>query len=252
MAGPPSVQELVRQFVGDRGSADALCATMEAEGVDSEVLTIMQPDDFGELGINASLARQLQEAARRPAAARPPPPPPQRRWCPRRLRKRTTLIKRRMKAAVRRAKNSVERFATFEARHAPKRSLEEYMEEERARPTSEVEVDEARAALPPTPTEEEAIQNVPDEGPAVVLPPPPLPHSKQERQLVIDAYLDDQCKSITDEVNPLSEIKKHKKMVRERRKKAKKGQSTEDDVDEAQKAIRNCRSQKAAGGDQER
>ena len=117
-----------------------------------------------------------------------------------------------MKAAVRRAKNSVERLAAFEARHAP-RSLDEYVAEERARPTSEVEVDEKRAALPPTPTEEEAIANVPDEGPAVVLPPPPLPHSKQERQLVIDAYLDEQCKSITDEV-PLSDIKKHKKMVR--------------------------------------
>ena len=59
-----------------------LCATMEAEGVDAEVLTIMQPDDFGELGINASLARQLQEAALRPAAVRPPPPPPQRRTVP--------------------------------------------------------------------------------------------------------------------------------------------------------------------------
>jgi len=140
-------------------------------------------------------------------------------------------------AAVRRAKNSVERLAAFEARHAP-RPLDEYVAEERARPTSEVEVDEARAALPPTPTEEEAIQNVPDEGPAVVLPPPPLPHSKQERQLVIDAYLDEQCSSILTKEITLAKIKDHKKRVRERRKKAKKGQSVDDDVDEAQKAIR--------------
>jgi hypothetical protein len=240
VAGPPSVQELVRQFVGDRGSADALCATMEAEGVDSEVLTIMQPDDFGELGINASLARQLQEAARRPATVRPPPPPPQRRMVPPAPRKEDYASKEDMKAAVRRAKNSVDRLATFEARHQPK-PLEAYIEEERARPTSEVEVDEARAALPPTPTEDEAIQNVPDEGPAVVLPPPPLPHSKQERQLVIDAYLDEQCEPILEEAKlKISDIKKHKKMVRERRKKAKKGQATDDDVDEAQKAIRNA------------
>jgi hypothetical protein len=110
--------------------------------------------------------------------------------------------------------------------------------EERARPTSEVEVDEARAALPPTPTEEEAIQNVPDEGPAVVLPPPP-PHSKQERQKVVDAYLEEQCEPILEAAGiDLAAIKKHRKMVRDRRKKAKKGQSLDDDVDEAQKAIR--------------
>ena len=104
-----------------------------------------------------------------------------------------------------------------------------------------MEVDEARAALPPTPTEEEAIQNVPDEGPAVVLPPPPLPHSKQERQSVIDAYLDEQCEEILEKAKvSLAKIKEHKKRVRERRKKAKKGQATDDDVDEAQKAIRNA------------
>jgi hypothetical protein len=142
------------------------------------------------------------------------------------------------KKAVRRAKNTVERLATFEARHAP-RPLEAYIEEERARPTSEVEVDEARAALPPTPTEEEAIQNVPDEGPAVVLPPPPPPHSKQERQKVVDAYLEEQCEPILEAAGiDLAAIKKHRKMVRDRRKKAKKGQSLDDDVDEAQKAIR--------------
>ncbi len=237
VAGPPSVQELVRQFVGDRGSADALCATMEAEGVDSEVLTIMQPDDFGELGINASLARQLQDAARRPATVRPPPPPPQRRAVPPAPRKEAFFDREEGKKAVRRAKNNVDRLAVFEARHQPK-PLEAYIEEERSRPTTEVEVDETRAALPPTPTEEEAIQNVPDAGPAVVLPPPPLPHSKQERQLVIDAYLDEQCKSILENGITLAKIKEHRKRVRDRRKKAKKGQAVDDDVDEAQKAIR--------------
>ena len=228
-AGPPTVRDLVRQFVGDRGMADALSATLDAEDVDTDALTIMQPEDFGDLGINATLARQLQEAVRNPPPRAPPPPPPQRS---------AFANKEDGKAAVRRAKNKVDRLAVFEARHAPK-PLEAYIEEERARPTNEVEVDEARAALPPTPTEEEAIQNVPDEGPAVVLPPPPPPHSKQERQKVLDAYLEEQCEPILEAAGiDLAAIKKHKKMVRDRRKKAKKGQSTEDDVDEAQKAIR--------------
>ena len=58
---------------------------------------------------------------------------------------------------------------------------------------------------------------------------------------VVDAYLDAQCQSILDAAKlQISDIKKHKKTVRDRRKKAKKGQSTEDDVDEAQKAIRSA------------
>ena len=107
-----------------------------------------------------------------------------------------------------------------------------------------------RAALPPTPTEEEAIQHVPDDQPAVVLPAAtaasfqtraPVSYRRLPRRAVQDI--------LTKEIT-LAKIKDHKKRVRDRRKKAKKGQSTEDDVDEAQKAIRN-RSEEITRRDQE-
>ena len=95
-----------------------------------------------------------------------------------------------------------------------------------------------RAALPPTPTEEEAIQNVPGRG------PPPLfyPHHRCPTRSRSASWLStptsmSSASILTKEIT-LAKIKDHKKMVRERRKKAKKGQSVDDDVDEAQKAIR--------------
>jgi hypothetical protein len=114
------------------------------------------------------------------------------------------------------------------------RPLAAYVDEERAKPQPELEVDEARAALPPTPTEEEAIEHVPDGAADVILPAAPRPHSKQGREKAVETYLDDETKYILKDAKvTIGDINAYKRRERERKKKAKKGVATDDDLDEA-------------------
>lgn len=225
--GPPTARSLVGMFVGDRGSADAISVLMEAEDVDMSALCIMAPEDFADLGIAPALARQLQAAAINPpraAAAAPPPPPPERS---------AFLVRADAVAAKRRGKSSVKPPAAVTVR-----PLAAYVDEERAKPQPELEVDEARAALPPTPTEEEAIEHVPDGAADVILPAAPRPHSKQDREKAVETYLDDETKYILKDAKvTIGDINAYKRRERERKKKAKKGVATDDDLDEAQKSF---------------
>lgn len=210
-------------FVRNRGSADAISDIMEAEDVDLMALCIMAPEDFADLGIAPALARQLQAAAINPpraAAAAPPPPPPERS---------AFLVRADAVAAKKRGKSSVKPPASVTVR-----PLAAYVDEERAKPQPELEVDEARAALPPTPTEEEAIEHVPDGAADVILPAAPRPHSKQGREKAVETYLDDETKYILKDAKvTIGDINAYKRRERERKKKAKKGVATDDDLDEA-------------------
>ena len=221
--GPPTARSLVGMFLGDRGSADAISVLMEAEDVDLSALRIMAPEDFADLGIAPALARQLQAAAINPpraAAAAPPPPPPERS---------AFLVRADAVAAKKRGKSSVKPPASVTVR-----PLAAYVDEERAKPQPELEVDEARAALPPTPTEEEAIEHVPDGAADVILPAAPRPHSKQGREKAVETYLDDETKYILKDAKvTIGDINAYKRRERERKKKAKKGVATDDDLDEA-------------------